>query len=323
MIDRLDEVIGPCMTLVKDQFGLKKDEVFLSVVMSDSDIEVAEIATACARSLGASASILRIVDSDLYNVEPDKAVAAALCNADAIFAMCPIPKTQTIRKALDAGARVLSSSYLRREMLIRCMKADIESILHNCKLFHEKLSKAEVFTMKSDYGTDFAVNIKGHRAYTMTGFARESGTADVIPPAQVGIAPVSGTGEGILVVDGCARPAGVVSNHVTIRVEKGFIKEISGGPEAQLVRKYIEHFGEKQAFACPAHVGPGMNPAAVLNDSLSEAERIEGHITVGIGQNHTIVDGDIKGIGHTDVTLTNADVFLDSEQVIEKGKLVI
>jgi len=323
MIDRLDEVVGPCMTLVKEQFGLQKGEVFLAVIMSDSDIEVAEIATACARSLGASASILKIVDSNRYNVEPDKAVAAAMYNADAIFAMCPIPKTQTIRKALDNGARVLSSSYLRREMLIRCMKTDIESILQKCKVFHDKLTKAKVFRMKSDLGTDFEVNIENHRAYTMSGFAKESGTDDIIPPAQVGIAPVTGTGEGIIVVDGCVRPGGVVSNHVTIRVEKGFIKEISGGPEAQLVRSYLDHFGEKQAFVCPAHIGPGMNPAAVLNDSLSEAERIEGHITVGIGQNHTIIDGDIKGRGHTDVTLTNADVFLDSEQVIEKGKLVI
>ena len=86
---------------------------------------------------------------------------------------------------------------------------------------------------------------------------------------------------------------------------------------------YLKSFGDRESWACPAHIGPGMNPLAILCDNLLEAERVEGHITVGIGRNSNLKGGDIDANGHTDVTLTNMSVFLDDEQVIDRGKLVI
>jgi len=310
------------MNVVKDSFALRKGEVFLTVVHSDHDGEIAELFSACANSLGASASTVKIVGGG-YNQEPDKAVIAAMGKADVVLALCPIGKTKAEAKARQGGARILHAPFLKRDILIRLMKADVDSIMRKAKTFEEKLAAAKRFRMASDIGTDFEVDISGKRAFTNDGTAREKGKGDIIPPAQVGIAPVKGTGNGVIVADGCVRPGGVVANPVVLEVKDGFIVRFSGGSEAKLVENYVKSFGDKATFACPAHIGPGMNPKAILSDSLLEAERVEGHITVGIGKNDDIIDGDISANGHTDVTLTTPDVFLDDEKVIEKGKLLI
>lgn len=322
MNNRLDEVLDPCMTVLKDGFELKEGEVFLTIVHSDHDGEVAELMAACAYSLGASATTFKIVGGG-YNKEPDKALVSAMCEADAILAICPIGKTKAERKARAAGARIIHAPFLQRDILIRLMKADAKAIFEKCILFEEKLTAAERFTMKSDLGTEFQVNIKGKTGFTNDGMAKEKGDRDIVPPAQVGIAPVSGTGEGKIVADGCVRPGGVVKEPLTLEVESGFIRSISGGSEAKLVEDYINSFGDRETWSCPAHIGPGMNPAALLCDNLLEAERVEGHITVGIGRNIDIKGGEIDANGHTDVTLTNVNVLLDDELVIQGGKLII
>ena len=320
MKGRLDEALEVCMRVLRDNLALQKGEVFLSVSHSDHDGELAELFAACANSFGASASTVKIVGSG-HLKEPDRAVREALCNADAVVSIASINKTMATRKAMDEGTRFLHAPFLERDTFIRLMKADTALMLKKSQQFARRLELATVFHMKSELGTDFRVSIAGKDAFVFDGTAREKGRSDVIPPGLVEMAPVSGTGEGTVVVDGCIRPGGVVSRPMSLDVRGGYITEITGGPEARALWDYLRRFEDEETLACPAHIGPGMNPFAVLCNNIVEAERVEGTITVGIGRNTDIEGGDINAKGHTDVTLTNADVFLDDEQVIEKGQL--
>jgi len=319
---RLDEALEVCMRVLRDNLALQEGEVFLSVSHSDHDGELAELFAACANSFGVSASTVKIVGSG-HLKEPDSAVREALCNADAVVSIASINKTRAARKAMDEGTRFLHAPFLARDTFIRLMKADSALMAKKSQQFARRLQIATMFHMRSELGTDFRVSIDGKDAFVFDGTAREKGREDVIPPALVEMAAVSGTAEGTIVVDGCMRPGGVVLRPITLVVNGGYITEITGGPEGRALWGYLSGFEDKKTLACPAHIGPGMNPFAALCNNIVEAERVEGTITVGIGRNTDLEGGDIDAKGHSDVTVTNADVFLDDDQVIKQGKLCI
>lgn len=318
----MDEALRVCMRVLRDNLALQKGEVFLALSHSDHDGELAELFAACANSFGAFASTVKVVGSGRWK-EPDKAVSAALRNADAVISIASINKTDAERAAREAGTRFIHCPFLRKDAFVRLMKADLAAISKKAHQFAEKMQSAEVLRMTSEIGTNFEVRIGGKPSFAHDGTAREKGTVGMIPPAQAETAPVSGTAKGTIVADGYARPWGVVSQPIKLQIRNGYIEDITGGREAKAIGDYLRAYEDKETFACPAHIGPGFNQMARLCDNILEAFSVEGHMVVGIGANTDLEGGDINAKGHTDVTLTNADVFLDDEQVIRKGRILM
>jgi len=74
---------------------------------------------------------------------------------------------------------------------------------------------------------------------------------------------------------------GIVSEPVIYEVEKGRIKEIRGGKEVKIIKKWFEKLDDPNMYLA-AHVCYGFNPNAKLGFATTEDERVWGGYGVGV-----------------------------------------
>lgn len=106
-----------------------------------------------------------------------------------------------------------------------------------------------------------------------------------VPNIEANIAPVEGTANGTLVVDGSIPyyGVGVIEEPVTLRIEGGFVREISGGRQAAFLRGLLASQNDEWVYNV-AQFAMGLNPECrdftgeMLND-----EGVNGTIHVGVG----------------------------------------
>ena len=110
------------------------------------------------------------------------------------------------------------------------------------------------------------------------------GEIDFFPGAQVNVAPVEETINGVIVVDASDTTTGWSTRPIPCSWEDGIIQRVEGGPEADLIRNWLETIGardEKVYRLC--HASIGMNPAARISGNLMEDERKLAALDFGFG----------------------------------------
>ncbi|MCK4237326.1 MAG: aminopeptidase, partial [Candidatus Krumholzibacteria bacterium] len=164
--------------------------------------------------------------------------------------------------------------------------------------------------------------LEGINAIASTGLIHEPGSFGNLPSGEAYMMPVEDLSEGVFVVDGSMAGIGDLEGKtpITIKVEKGYATEISGGPEAGLLKEKLEPLG-KAAFNV-AEFGVGTNDAAKIIGSILEDEKVMGTIHIALGNNMSM-GGTVDVPIHLDGIVKNPTVELDSEKIMEKGKLLI
>ncbi|WP_457614353.1 aminopeptidase [Methanopyrus sp.] len=306
--------MGWAERVVRECLGLSEGERFL--VLTDSGME------GLGRELFEAAEMadraLVIVDPrETHGEEPPDHVAAMMRCSDAVAAVTSwsISHTNARRRACEAGARVASMPGLTRETAERAIDVDYEELRRSSRKLAELLTEASEVRLVTSAG-ELVMDISGRKALADDGDLREPGEFGNLPAGEAFTAPVEGSAEGRVRIDGSVALDGILDEPLELEVSGGRIVETSRD-DLEFVRliRRIEN-GE---VLC--ELGVGTNPGAKLCGVVLEDEKVYGTVHVGFGDNSTF-GGRVSSRVHLDAVIKEFELYLDGELVARSGELV-
>ena len=119
-----------------------------------------------------------------------------------------------------------------------------------------------------------------------------------------------------------------VQDPVEVTIERGFMVDIRGGLDAELLRDYIASFGDEKAYGI-SHIGWGCNEMArwsgLQNDARSigmESRAFYGSVLFSTGPNSEL-GGSNDTWCHIDIPMRNCSFYVDDEPVLIDGEFVV
>jgi len=308
------------MTLIRDCLELSPGEEML-VICNPITEELGALMRINAQGEGAEATLAVISERDSHAAEPPQAVAAAMLAADAIVAptIQSISHTEARRAASEAGARVASMPGVTGEMLARVMAADLRLLRKRGAAAGRALGAGAEARITCAKGSDLRLGLEDRTAIVDAGALNTRAAFGNIPCGEAFIAPVEGTGEGTLVVDGSIAAIGKVSEPVELTVREGHLTEAGGAEGAQLLELLSEHGPDGLNVA---ELGIGTNEAAMLTGNILEDEKILGTAHVAFGASAAI-GGTVQVPVHLDCVVLEPTVEIDGAPIVQAGELVV
>jgi leucyl aminopeptidase (aminopeptidase T) len=258
----------------------------------------------------------------MHGNEPPRIVAGAMREATVIFAPTTyaITHTEAFKEALKAGARAIILRGVTEDMMIHgAINANYLDIRRRSEILGNVLRKASKILVMSPFGTDLQMEIKGRQVFVLSGFAVKPGTFAALPDGEVALSPVEGTAAGVIVFDSSMDGIGALTNPVRLDVKRGRVINISGGQEAETIKRLIEEVGE-----CGSNIAEfavGTNPMARLIGNLAEDKKKEGTVHIAVGDNHNL-GGEVMCNIHLDGLMTLPTVKVDEKTIIERGQVL-
>lgn len=263
----------------------------------------------------------------LHGQNPPDAVAAAMKAADVIFIITEwsLAHCSARMEASKKGARVLSTAQPDDELFARTIAespfAEMKAVVQAVNDLMSKANFAHITTAK---GTDLHLDLRGVVNIDLEhGFCRRepdysAGFAGP-PVIEANIAPVSGSAEGVLVVDACHAALGVLRTPIVLRIQKGNIVSIEGENEAYQLREIMGRMDP--GIYQVAELGIGLNPIARLRSRFYEDESVYGTAHIGVGNNASTMGGTQQVNGHLDNIFWKPTIKLDGQAVMTEGRL--
>ncbi len=195
-------------------------------------------------------------------IDNDPIALAAMKAADLVIDLVFLLFTPGQREVLESGTRILLA-YDAPEVLARVMPSldDRRRVLAAKAAY----AKGKTIRITSAAGTDLVADIGLDPKITAEyGFVDEPGRWDHWPSGFVARQTNERSARGTVVL----APGDIVlpfktyiQMSVTLKIEAGYIVGITGGVDAELLKTYLEGFGEPDAFAV-SHLGWGLQPKA-------------------------------------------------------------
>ena len=301
--------------------AVKKNETVL-VIADDTNREVAEIFYRAARPLCRDAVLMVMPERENNGQEPPKEVAAAMVKCDVAFLITTksLSHTQARKKASQAGARIASMPGITLDMMARTIDVDYKKMKQVGKRLCDILNNASEVLIKTERGTSLVFSIKGRRAEPDTGIINNAGGFTNLPAGEVYLAPVEGTAQGRLVVDGSIGDTGILKKPMVIAISRGYAVGMQGGREAKNLWAMLSIHG-KNAFSV-AEFGIGINPRATITGNILEDEKALTTIHIAFGDNSGF-GGRVSVPSHQDGIVCDPNVWVDGKQLMANGKLKI
>jgi leucyl aminopeptidase (aminopeptidase T) len=306
--------------VVRDCVGVKSGEDVL-VICNPRTQELGERLRDEAQGVGADAVLAVIAERASHAAEPPDPVAAAMAAADVVLAptIQSLSHTASRKAASDRGVRIATLPGVTEEMLARVMSADMEALRRKGHAIAGALDAASEARITCANGSDLRLGLEGRAAIPDAGELTEPGAFGNLPAGEGFIAPVEGTGEGRLVVDGSIAGIGIVEEPVGLRVDAGHLTDAAGAAGARLMELLTEH-GEEATNV--AELGIGSNEKAVLTGEVLEDEKILGTAHVAFGASAGI-GGTVQVPVHLDCVVMKPEVSLDGEPIVRAGELLV
>src|SRR3989338_2454070 len=201
--------------------------------------------------------------------------------------------------------RYASMPMFDEEMFYGPMQVDWKALKERTNNLAVSMDGAEKVLITAPNGTDIEIGMKGRRALADTGDLTSPGAFGNLPAGEVFVAPVEGTTKGVIVLEWA--PTFKLSSPVTLKIEKGLVKDISGrDPYAKKLEAKLK---ENPDFRNIAELGIGTNDMAKRPDNILESEKILGTIHIALGDNSTF-GGNVRTSFHQDFVIFNPKVKL-------------
>jgi len=258
--------------------------------------------------------------------EPPAFISDVMSSSHAIIGTTSVTlyHTEARVKANKSGARFISIPNPAIEVFAgEPMFADFLRIKPEMELLAKAISKAKEVRLKTPAGTDIKAIIEGRKANAETGICHEPGCCTGVPGIEVNIAPVEGTSEGKIVVDGSISTfPGLVTEPIEIYVEHGLVKEIKGGKEANKLKELLQSLNDPNVYVI-AEIALGFNPKSKVRGlSPAEDESALGSAHIGLGDNISL-GGRNKARTHLDLVIKYPKLWLDERLVFDTDHLLI
>jgi leucyl aminopeptidase (aminopeptidase T) len=314
------DLSGAARAVLDDCLALKGGES-LVVVTDPGTRTIGEVLVSAGRARDAESVLVEMSERETNGTEPPASVAAAMAECDVLIAPTTksLSHTEARRAATAAGARVATMPGITEEMMARTMAADFSALRPRSRKVARLLTDGSEVRITSAAGTHLTLGIAGRTALSDDGDLGAPGAFGNLPPGEAFLAPVEGTTQGRLVVDGTMWPVGRLPKPLVWEVEDGYVRDLSGPQAAEITAALGKH--GRDAFAI-AELGIGTNDAAQLTGNVLEDEKILGTIHVAIGDNHTF-GGTIRVSSHQDGIVLDPTLEIDGQTVLRAGELLV
>jgi 2,5-dihydroxypyridine 5,6-dioxygenase len=195
------------------------------------------------------------------------------------------------------------------------------------------LTRAKAMRITSPHGTDVTYKLNTYPAITEYACTDEPGRWDHWPSGFVFTGGDDDGVDGTIVVapgDILLPQNMYVRDPITYTIEKGWITDIRGGLDAELVKSYMAAFNDPRGRGM-SHVGWGMNPHAKWHGMAPgvfpggmgmEPRAFYGNVMFSTGPNNEL-GGPNDTACHLDIPMRNCSLFLDDEPVVLDGDIAV
>ncbi|MEW6622287.1 MAG: aminopeptidase [Bacillota bacterium] len=305
---------------LKNCMGIKKGEQIL--VVTDTPLySLGQEFFNAAKELECEALQMNFLPRDNNGEEPPQAVAAAMKDAQVVLLITSksLSHTRARKEANLAGARIASMPGITEEMILRTLTIDYGVFQEQAAKLEQILSGGGHVHLTSEAGTDLTFSIEGRKGLIDAGIYTKPGDFGNLPAGEVYVAPVEGTAQGILAVDGSMAGIGIVDRPIILKVEKGLALEVYGGGAAIKLNGILHKYGDKARNI--AELGIGIHPTAILTGAVLEDEKIQGTVHIALGGNSTI-GGTVEVASHLDGIVLKPTLSIDGTLILKSGKFL-
>lgn len=305
--------------LLLSSLGLAEGERFL-VVTDPERRRIGDALFEAGAELGAEAVIVLMLARETNGQEPPEHVAAAMVAADAIV----VPTTRSLThtrarlQAVEHGARVATMPGITEDMFTEgAVTADYEEVAQLTERVSAILDSSGEATIKTGEHV-LRMSLEGRSAIASTGVYRQAGSSGNLPSGEAFLAPVEGTAEGELLVDGSIAGIGRLSEPVLLEISGGNLVSASGSEGERLLEILDRSDGGRNV----AELGVGTNNMARLTGVTLEDEKIYGTIHVAFGSNDTF-GGTVSAGVHLDAVVLGPELYLDDYLAVSDDRVLI
>ena len=242
----------------------------------------------------------------------------------------------------ERNVRAFWSPGITPDMFARTVPIDYSVLRSDCRKLSNSMKKASAIRVTAPSGTDVTIGVKGRLPKSDDGDFRKPGGAGNVPSGEVYVSPALGSTSGTIAFDGSiALNEGevVIRKPIVTEIRDGFVRSISGGSEANLLRKSIRYGqinarrmaskgdlkpseGEKYYANARAigELGIGLNRKAKIVANMLEDEKVYGTCHFAVGSNY---DGDADALIHLDGLVKSPTISLLDKDGKKKSDIMV
>lgn len=321
--------------------AVKEGETVVVLSQGDDRTDYANAFLTAARDLGAHAYNLRLSEISttlgssgissvgLNPLASNPAALRALKEADLVIDLVFLLWSKEQIEIQASGTRMLMViepvDLLARMFPTQAQKERVE-------ISAELLGKASTLRLTNSAGTDLVYRLGTYPVIPEWGFVETPGRWDSWPG---GFAFTGGADDGVdgrLVVDRGDILVAPFNRYVTepieMTIEHGFVTDVRGGHDAELLQDYLDEFDDPRGYAC-SHIGWGVNENARWSHRASrtdgfgqESRAFYGNVMFALGPNQEL-GGSNDTPAHIDIPMRGCSVYLDDEPVLVDGDFVV
>ncbi|WP_148688582.1 aminopeptidase [Methanopyrus sp. SNP6] len=206
--------MGWAERVVRECLGLSEGERFL--VLTDPGME--ELGRELFEAAEGTDRALVIIDPrETHGEEPPDHVAAMMRSSNAVAAVTSwsISHTEARRRTCEAGARVASMPGLTRDTAERAIDVDYKRLRSLSRGLAERLTEASEARLVTPAG-ELVIDISGREALADDGNLRDPGEFGNLPAGEAFVAPIEGSAEGHVQIDGSVAPDGILDEPIKL-----------------------------------------------------------------------------------------------------------
>lgn len=344
MRDRGQLITGPLKYLRRPlAANITSDQDVLIVTDTAADERVWQATMSIVSDLGASPTLAMFDPRPADYYDPPDAVAAAMLRADVVvlLASTAMLHSDSVTAAMNAAVPVVCmDSGITLELLQQGgATADYREVawlrhVVGDRVFGTRAKEARVTTR---HGSDLVYSVENRifvppppatdldpfKAWHRTSEGRKSSLyAIIFPSGEFNVPPVEGSANGTIVFDLTIHQIGRIADPIELTVEAGRITNIAGGIDAWTLNRYLEDYGDENAYNFPAEASVGTNPQSRVTGLQREDKNILGSMHFGLGTN-VDVGGTIKSRIHMDGIVLQPTLTVDGITKIRDGQLLV
>ena len=253
---------------------------------------------------------------------------AALKEADIVIDLVFMLFSKEQLEIQESGTRILLAVE-PMDVLSRLLPDP--SLRERVEVAGELLTKAGSLRVAHPNGTNLTYRLGRYPVITEYGYTDEPGRWDHWPSGFLFTGAHDDGVDGTMVLD----PGTIIfpfksytRTPITLHVEAGRIVDMTGEIDAALMRDYMDQFNDPDGYAI-SHIGWGLNDKARWSGHMmdtrgigQEGRSFYGNVLFATGPNQEL-GGTNASPCHLDIPLHGYSLFLDDEQIIDGGKILV
>jgi diguanylate cyclase (GGDEF)-like protein/PAS domain S-box-containing protein len=267
------------------------------------------------KELGIEVILNSMKTRSINGEEPPAAIAESMKNADIALLITgkSLSHTQARRLACvsDKKVRIASMPGADGTRLEKLLKVDYDEMFRHGFSLSEELKKTKQVEITTAAGTNVSMEITGRLPHVDSGILTLPGAFGNLPAGEVYLAPLEGTTNGTIVIDGSISGIGLLKKPIKITVKNGLAEKI----DSEELRKIIDPLGPLARNI--AEFGIGTNPNATVIGNILEDEKAINTIHIALGDSISM-GGKVKAPCHLDGIILAPSIKLDGKPIPER-----